>query len=132
MQLIERRIGLVFALFLLFLAGGALRSVWLGVVRADALTEAAAPQQTQTIDVPARRGSIVDRTGLELAVSEPAASVAATPYLIADPLKASRTLAPILGRPEGEILEKLSVKDSGFVWLARKLSADRSRRVRKL
>ena len=132
MQLIERRIGLVFALFLLLLAGGALRSMWLGVVRADALTKAAATQQQQTIDVPARRGSIVDRTGLELAVSEPAASVAATPYLIRDPLKAARTLAPVLGKPEGEILEKLSVKDSGFVWLARKLSSERSRRVRKL
>jgi cell division protein FtsI/penicillin-binding protein 2 len=132
MQLIERRIGLVFALFLLFLAGGALRSVWLGVVRADALTEAAATQQQQTIDVPARRGSIVDRAGLELAVSEPAASVAATPYLIRDPLQAAKTLAPVLGRPQEEILEKLSVKDSGFVWLARKLSSERSRRVRKL
>jgi cell division protein FtsI/penicillin-binding protein 2 len=129
---IERRIGLVFGVFLvcLFLGGG--RAVWLGVVRADALTEAAATQQQATIEVPARRGSIIDRTGLELAVSEPAASVAATPYLIHDPLKTARELSPILGVPEGELLEKLSVKDSGFVWLARKLNSDRSRRVRRL
>jgi cell division protein FtsI/penicillin-binding protein 2 len=132
MGLIERRIGFVFTIFLVFLAGGALRAVWLGVVKADALTRAAATQQQATIDVPARRGSIVDRSGLELAVSEPAFSVAATPYLIADPLKTARTLAPILDRPEGELLEKLSVKDSGFVWLARKLPSSRSRRLRKL
>lgn len=132
MAAIERRIGFVFALFLICLFGAGLRSVWLGVVRADALTKAAATQQQATIDVPARRGSILDRTGLELAVSEPAASVAATPYLIADPLKAARKLSPILDVPEPELLEKLSVKDSGFVWLARKLPGDRSRRVREL
>ena len=129
---IERRIGLVFALFLFCLLGGAVRAVWLGVVRADALTKAAATQQQASIDVPARRGSIVDRTGLELAVSEPASSVAATPYLIRDPLKTARTLSPVLNVPEAELLEKLSVTDSGFVWLARKLSSDRSRRLRKL
>ncbi len=132
MQLIERRIGLVFALFLLFLAGGALRSVWLGVVKADALTRAAATQQQASLDVPARRGSIVDREGLELAVSEPAGSIAATPYLIRDPLATARALSPILEVPEGELLEKLSVKDSGFVWLARKLPSARFRQVRDL
>ena len=132
MPVIERRIGFVFALFLICLAGAGLRSVWLGVVKADALTRAAATQQQATLDVPARRGSIVDRTGLELAVSEPAASIAATPYLIRDPLKTARTLSPILGKPEEELLEKLSVKDSGFVWLARKLPVARSQKVRKL
>jgi cell division protein FtsI/penicillin-binding protein 2 len=132
MGLIERRIGFVFAIFLLALAGGAIRAVWLGVVKADALTRAAATQQQATIDVPARRGSIVDRQGLQLAVSEPAFSIAATPYLIVDPLKTSRALSPILDVPEEELLEKLSVKGSGFVWLARKLPSRKLRRLRKL
>ena len=132
MQLIERRIGFVFALFLLFLGLGAIRAAWLGVVRADTLRAAAATQQQASIDVPARRGSIVDRNGLELAVSEPAVSIAATPYLVRDPLKVARILSPVINEPQADLLEKLSRKDTGFVWLARKVPGARGRKVRKL
>ena len=34
--------------------------------------------------IPARRGSITDVNGTDLAVSEPAVDIAATPYLIKD------------------------------------------------
>src|SRR5215218_10342691 len=132
MRLIERRIGLVFALFLIGLGLAAGKTLWLGVVRADALRGAAATQQKATLTVPARRGAITDRNGEELAVSQPATSVAATPYLIADPLAVARKIAPLLGADEPEILEKLNRKDTGFVWLARKLPVDRARRIEKL
>jgi cell division protein FtsI/penicillin-binding protein 2 len=132
MGLIDRRIGFLFGAFLILLLAGGGRAAYLGVVRADALTHAAATQQQATIDVPARRGSIVDRTGVELAVSEPATSVAATPYLISDPLKTARRLAPVLGVPEETLLEKLSVKGSGFQWLVRKLPAQRAQLLRKM
>ncbi len=121
MQLVERRVGLIFALFLLglTLAGG--RALWLGVVKAQALRGAAATQQQATIVVPARRGAITDRHGEELAVSQPATSVAATPYLITDPLRVAKRIAPLLGRDQGDVLADLSKKHTGFVWLARKL-----------
>src|SRR3954467_15946305 len=132
MRLIERRIGLVFALFLFGLALAAGKALWLGVVKASALKNAAATQQKATLTVPARRGSITDRNGEELAVSQPATSVAATPYLIHDPLKVAQKVAPLLGKDEPDVLAALSRKDTGFVWLARKLSVDRAKRIQKL
>ena len=85
MNLIERRIGLLFAAFLALLAIGATKAAWLGVVKAGGLKRAAVTQQEADIVVPARRGSITDDRGVELAVSEPAMDVAATTYLIKDP-----------------------------------------------
>src|SRR5439155_27359897 len=79
-------------------------------------------QQLTTEAVPAQRGTITDRTGVELAVSEPAQDVSATPYLIADPLAAARRLAPILGRPQTRLLAELSER-RGFVYLARAVPA---------
>jgi cell division protein FtsI/penicillin-binding protein 2 len=78
-RLIERRIGFLFAVFLTLLALGAGRAAWLGVVKAGTLKQAAVTQQEADITVPARRGTIVDREGTELAVSQPAVTIAATP-----------------------------------------------------
>ena len=104
-RLIERRIGLLFAVFLVMLALAGLRAGWLGVVRADALRKVAATQQTAKVTVPAERGAITDRNGIELAVSQPATTVAVTPYLIKDPAKVAAKLARPLRTPEDEILQ---------------------------
>ncbi|MEJ7797305.1 MAG: penicillin-binding protein 2 [Solirubrobacteraceae bacterium] len=127
----ERRIGLLFAIFLamLVVAGG--RTMWLGGVKASSLQRAAATQQVNEIDVPARRGAISDRHGVELAVSEPAADIAATPYLVKSPLRAARRLAPLLDSTQADVLKKLSVK-GGFVYLARNLSAAEAEKIRAL
>src|SRR4051812_28339178 len=119
MRLIERRVGLVFALFLAGLAIAATKAVWLGVVKASSLSDVAATQQKAIVTVPARRGTITDRSGEELAVSQPAMSVAATPYLIRDPLGVARRIAPMLHRDANSVLADLSKKHTGFVWLAR-------------
>jgi cell division protein FtsI/penicillin-binding protein 2 len=130
--LIERRIGLLFAVFLgmLLLAGA--RAGWLGVVRADSLQDAAATQQKQHIVVPARRGTITDVNGTELAISQPAQTIAATPYLIKDPVAAARDLARVLGKPQDELLSKLARRDTGFVYLARRVPTRRAERAKKL
>jgi cell division protein FtsI (penicillin-binding protein 3) len=129
--LTERRIGLLFAIFLglLVVAGG--RTLWLGGVRAASLQRAAATQQVDEIVVPARRGGISDRNGIELAVAEPAADVAATPYLVEHPAKVAAKLAPLLGQTQTEVLEKLG-SEGGFVYLARNLPAGRAERIKKL
>jgi cell division protein FtsI/penicillin-binding protein 2 len=131
-RLIERRIGLLFAAFLALLALGAGKAAWLGVVKAGTLKRAAVTQQEADISVPARRGTIVDANGIELAVSEPAMDVAATPYLIEDATKAARQLAPILGRPEDELLRDMARRDTGFVYLARRVPAAQADRAEKL
>jgi cell division protein FtsI/penicillin-binding protein 2 len=130
--LIERRIGLLFAVFLVLLAGATLRALWLGTVKAESLTRAAVTQQARDMPVPARRGTIVDRRGVELAVSEPAEDVSVTPYLIKDPARIAARIAPILGQPESAVLRKLTRRDTGFVYLARRLPARRARRLHRL
>ena len=82
-QLVERRIGLLFAVFLARRSAiGAIKAAWLGVVKAGALKRAAVTQQEADIEIPARRGAITDVNGIDLAVSEPAVDIAATPYLV--------------------------------------------------
>jgi cell division protein FtsI (penicillin-binding protein 3) len=131
-QLIERRIGFLFAVFLSLLAIAAIKAGWLGVVKAGALKRAATTQQEADITVPARRGAIADRSGLELAVSQPAVTIAATPYLVEDaPAVAARLSGP-LRRPEDELLRELARRDTGFVTLARRVPAARARRVERL
>src|SRR3954453_3457919 len=132
MVLVERRIGLLFAFFLSLIALAALRSLQLGTLKGGMLTKAATSQQVVKTVVPAHRGTIVDRHGEELATSQAADDVSATPYLVKDPAKAAGQLAPILGLAEAVILKKLVTRDSGFVYLARRLPADTADRIRKL
>ncbi len=84
---------------MLLLAGA--RAGWLGVVRANALQEAAATQQKDDIIVPARRGTITRRQRDELAVSQPAQTIAATPYLIKDARGGRREAREVLGDERG-------------------------------
>ena len=79
---IDRRIGFLFAGFLALLAIAGTRAAWLATVKGHTLQNAARTQQVADNTVPARRGTIVDRHGIELAVSESAADVSATPYLV--------------------------------------------------
>src|SRR3954447_2436911 len=116
MKLIERRIGLLFAVFLTLLLVGAGKAAWLGVVKAGTLKRAAATQQTADLVVPARRGAIMDRNGTELAVSQPAMTIAATPYLIKDAPAVAKQVSDILGKPEDEILRQLARRDTSFAF----------------
>jgi cell division protein FtsI/penicillin-binding protein 2 len=131
-RLIERRIGFLFAVFLgLLLLGGA-KAAWLGVVKAGTLKRAAATQQKADIIVPARRGAIMDRDGIELAVSQPAVTIAATPYLVKDPAGVAARLAPLVDRREEDLIKQLARRDTGFVYLARRIPPRRARRVQRM
>ncbi len=132
MSLVDRRIGLLFAGFLILLFAALARALYLGTIEGDDLARAASVQQTATEVVPSRRGSILDRRGVELAVSEPASDVSVTPYLVKDPVVAARKLAPLLGRPEGDISSAVKRRDTGFVYLKRNLPADRAEKIRRL
>ena len=131
MAAVQHRIGGIFALFflLLVLAGG--RTLYLGTVHSGPLRAAARNQQLTTETLPAQRGTITDREGVDLAVSEPAQEISATPYLIKDPLQAARRLAPLLGQSQAQVLAKLSER-SGFVYLARRLPERQARAVMAL
>jgi len=131
-RLVERRIGFLFALFLALLVLAAARATWLGTVESRGLGERALTQQVEEIKVYARRGTITDRNGIELAVSEDATTVFANPFLIDDPAGTADRLAPLLGVGEDALMEKLSDRDTGFIYLRRKLDPTRGQKVSKL
>ena len=131
MRLIERRIGLLFAVFLLAFSIVLARAVWLQGVKGSSFASQANLQQSETIEVPALRGTVLDRRGREMAVSEDAVSIYATPYQVKDPPHAAELLAPVLEMDPDDVLEALTV-DSGFSYLARKVDLPTARRVERL
>ena len=128
----EKRIGLLFAMFLLLLSIAALRATWLGTVRSGSLSDRAVSQQIENVDDPAQRGTIYDRNGVELAVSEDSTTVFANPMQIKDPAKVAAQLAPLMGVKEDELLRKLSDRTTGFVYLRRKMDPTAGEKVVKL
>ncbi len=132
MEALQRRIGKLFAVFVVLLLVAAGRSLYLGAYKAGMLRRAAVSEQLSTIKVPALRGTIFDRTGLQLAVAEPADDISATPYLVRDPVVAAQLLAPLIGRSSDQLLAKLAARGTGFVYLARHLPDARAKAVAAL
>ena len=94
MNLIDRRLGLLFAAFVVLLGLIVVRAAWVqGVNGAPGCRREAQSQQVETVVVPGSRGTIHDRSGRELAVSEDAATIFATPYQVKDPEATAHKLA---------------------------------------
>jgi cell division protein FtsI (penicillin-binding protein 3) len=130
-RLIERRIGLLFAGFLLCFALIVGRAFWLQGVKGAQLASEAVSQQTETVTVPGLRGSLLDRRGNKLASSEDAATIYATPYQVKNPPRAAAELAPILEESKGGVLEALT-EESGFSYVAHRVDLETAARIEAL
>ncbi len=100
------------------------RLVWLQVNQASALEGMAIDQRSRTIDLPAARGAILDRDGLELAMSVPAQGVFADPGLVENPAGEATTIARILAIPREQAFTALTDRErdghqNRFAWVAR-------------
>ncbi len=131
MRLVERRIGLLFAGFLLCFLVVVTRAFWLQGVQGSSLASQAVYQQTEEVTVPGLRGDLLDRAGNKLAASEDAATIYATPYQVKNPPRAAERLAPILDQPKGEVLEALSA-EGGFSYVAQKVDLATAAKVEAL
>jgi cell division protein FtsI (penicillin-binding protein 3) len=131
MRLIERRIGLLFAGFLLCFLVIVGRAFWLQGVQGSQLASEAVYQQTELVTVPGLRGSLLDRRSNELATSEDAATIFATPYQVENPPRAAKKIASILDLDEGEVLESLTA-EGGFSYVAQKVSLEDAGRIERL
>lgn len=120
MRLIERRIGLLFAAFLLCFLVIVGRAFWLQGVKGSQLASEAVSQQTELVTVPGLRGSLLDRRGNQLAASEDARTIYATPYQVKNPPQAAAKLARVLKLKKGDVLEALT-EESGFSYVAHKV-----------
>ena len=128
----KQRIVLFTILVVLWSGGVGARLYDLQVRRHPEFARKAASQQQRVVEIAAPRGAIYDARGRELAVSVEVESLYASPGAV--PIDRHRTaaaLAPILGQREADLAKRLD-SDREFVWVARKLDPDVSRRVREL
>jgi cell division protein FtsI (penicillin-binding protein 3) len=80
----------------------------------------------------AKRGTITDRRGTDLAVSADASTIYANPFLIKDPVGAARKLGPIIGKSPDKLATILADRKQGFAYIARKISPHKGARIQRL
>lgn len=122
----DRRIRILIVLFAVVLAVALGRAAWLQAVQSRSLDAQADAQAQRTVLTEPRRGTIYDRNGRELAIGELTTTVYANPREILDPAAVSAIVAADLELPEEQVLELLSDKARGFVYLARKADPKRA------
>jgi cell division protein FtsI/penicillin-binding protein 2 len=131
MRMIERRIGLLFAGFLVCFLGVAGRALWLQGVQGAKLASEAVSQQTQSVPLPGLRGSLLDRHGNPLAISEESATIFAIPSEVTKPAQAAKALAPILELSESKLLGELTAETS-YSALAHEVPLPDAKRIERL
>jgi cell division protein FtsI (penicillin-binding protein 3) len=132
------RFWLICLFFLVWACVIAGRLFWLQVVRHEEFRERAQKQQQRTFEVAPRRGVLYDRNLHELAMTVQVDSIYAVPTEIEDKQAAARVLAGLVHTdPEDEqttetqIAARLAAGHS-FAWVARRVHADVSARVKAL
>lgn len=126
--MIRGRLLLVVGLASMWMVAILFRLWELQVLRHDDYRARARQQQQRMVVLDPPRGTIYDTRGRELAVSVEVHSLAADPSQIEDPEAAAAALAPILGLDRAKLATGLD-SDRQFVWLARKLGAEKAEQV---
>jgi cell division protein FtsI (penicillin-binding protein 3) len=109
-----------------------MRELYLITFKGSMLGSLAATQQVEKVTLIAKRGTITDRHGTELAVSQDASTIYANPFLIKDPVEAARKLGPFLDEARDDLAVKLADRKKGFMYLARKVSPHTGARIQRL
>jgi cell division protein FtsI/penicillin-binding protein 2 len=117
------RIRLLLLAFAFLFAMTLARAAWIQVIRAPSFGAMASRQHRQTIEIPAGRGTIFDRTGEPLAIGEQAITVYADPRNVVAPKKAAVKAAGALGLDADELYPKLRDRSKQFVYVDRKADA---------
>ncbi len=108
------------------------RLVDVQLIKGPLYAKQALEQRSDTVEVFARRGSILDRDGNVLVRSLPSESVYAVPHDLGDPDKSIAQLEPIVGKIDKATAELLHDRHLQFVWIARKIPHDESDKVQAL
>jgi cell division protein FtsI (penicillin-binding protein 3) len=116
----NRRIRLLLAIFVLAFGVAFLRAAWLQGVRAASYGRLASNQHSEEVTIPAARGTLYDRGGVQLAIGEQATTVYADPRTVTDPRSEAATVAKIMRLDENEVYTLLADRTRGFVYVARK------------
>ena len=116
----NRRIRLLLAVFVIAFGITFLRAAWLQGVRASSFGRLASSQHSEDVVIPAARGTIYDRGGVQLAIGEQAQTVFADPRRVTDPRGEAATVARIMRLDPNEVYKALTDRTRGFVYVARK------------
>ena len=113
----------VFGLLVFVMVLVVIRLAYLQVVKGPAYAAAAEERRTNVITLQARRGTIYDRNGNVLAMSEECYDVYCNPKEVADAHAQAQLVETWLGG-DVEAYEELMQKDSTFVYLTRKANKE--------
>jgi len=130
-RLPDRRLRLLLAVFLLVFAVTLARAAWLQTVRAQDLGRLAARQQHETVTIPAGRGTIFDRMGVQLALGEEATTVYANPRQVRNPRAVALAAAETLGVNPNVLYPQLLDRRRGFIYVQRKADAGKAALLEK-
>jgi stage V sporulation protein D (sporulation-specific penicillin-binding protein) len=111
-----------------------MRLAWLQIVKGEELQQLAENNRMRGIEVKAKRGTIYDRNGKELAVSISADTVIAVPSQVRNSKRAeeiAETLADILELDYDKVFERIT-KFSSFEFVQRKIDFDKARQIKEL
>jgi cell division protein FtsI (penicillin-binding protein 3) len=107
------------------------RSFNLQIEQGDRLKVMAEEQYLREIELPPRRGRILDRNGAELASTADVDSIYCNPRRLPDVRDAARRIARVLGLDWRDLEKKLSQRRY-FAWIKRKVTPDEAVAVRAL
>ncbi len=127
----DTRLAVVAAMLFLGIAAVAGKLVVIQGLEAGRYRKLASEQRNTFIRVTPRRGTIFDRDGEVMAISEDVTTVYATPYQVTDKKGTAEKMAAVLGEDPAAVQRKLEQK-SGFVYIARKLDDATADRLKKM
>ena len=131
-RLVNRRIRLVLAVLTLAFGGLLLRATWLQGVRAESLSRLGQTQHRETVALPPGRGTVYDRTGVELALGERATTVYANPKQIVNPRAAAVAVERTLGLEADRLYPLLADRTRGFVYVERQANPAQAAALQRL
>ena len=131
-RLVNRRIRLFLAALTLAFGGLLMRATWLQGVRAESLSSVGRTQHREDVTIPAGRGTIFDRKGVELALGERATTVYANPMQVTRPRATAVAVKRTLGLDADRLYPKLADRSRGFVYIARQADPAQAAALQRL
>jgi cell division protein FtsI/penicillin-binding protein 2 len=131
-RLVNRRIRLLLAALTIAFGGLLLRATWLQGVRAESLSRLGLTQHREAVTLPAGRGTIYDRTGVELGLGESATTVYANPKQVVNPRAAAVAVERTLGLDADSIYPQLADRTRGFVYVERQADPAQAAALKRL
>src|SRR5512132_2024375 len=114
---VNRRIRLLLAILLVVFATLLGRAAWLQAVQAGSLSQLASNQHRAVVVLPASRGTIFDRTGVQLAIGEQATTVYADPRQVRDARVVATAAAKTLDVDADALYSQLVDKKRSFLYV---------------